>query len=101
MHDAIEVDRRRFLSVAVIAIAGARAGLASVGGAQTPVMTRTLGELKQVNAGVLNVGYAELGPPQGRAVLLLHTCRRRRRGRSLTRSSTATVCDGQGGPDDS
>jgi pimeloyl-ACP methyl ester carboxylesterase len=29
-------------------------------------------DVKQVNAGVLNVGYAELGPPRGRAVLLLH-----------------------------
>src|SRR5919206_3505346 len=28
--------------------------------------------LKQVEAGVLNVGYAEAGPPTGRAVILLH-----------------------------
>ena len=70
MHDAIEVDRRQFLSLAGVAIAGARTGLASVGGAQTP-MTRAF-EVKQVNAGVLSVGYAELGSPRGRAVLLLH-----------------------------
>ena len=28
--------------------------------------------LKQIDAGVLNVGYAEAGPPDGRVVLLLH-----------------------------
>jgi pimeloyl-ACP methyl ester carboxylesterase len=30
------------------------------------------GPLKQVDAGILNVGYAEVGPPDGPAVLLLH-----------------------------
>jgi pimeloyl-ACP methyl ester carboxylesterase len=32
----------------------------------------SFGPLKQVEAGVLNVGYAEAGPPDGSAVLLLH-----------------------------
>jgi len=30
------------------------------------------GALKQIDAGVLNVGYAEVGPSDGRAVMLLH-----------------------------
>src|SRR2546421_9664354 len=30
------------------------------------------GPLKQVDAGVLNVGYAEAGPPDGPVVILLH-----------------------------
>ena len=30
------------------------------------------GALKQIDAGVLNVGYAEAGPSDGRAVVLLH-----------------------------
>src|ERR1700752_5180503 len=30
------------------------------------------GALKQIDAGVLNVGYAEVGPSGGRAVMLLH-----------------------------
>lgn len=32
----------------------------------------TLGTLKQINAGVLNVGYAEAGPANGPVVILLH-----------------------------
>jgi pimeloyl-ACP methyl ester carboxylesterase len=32
----------------------------------------SLGPLKQVDAGVLSVGYAEAGPPDGPAVVLLH-----------------------------
>ena len=70
MHEAMEIDRRQFLGMAGMAIASTRTGLASVGGAQT-VMTSSL-DVKQVNAGLLNVGYTELGPPRGRAVLLLH-----------------------------
>jgi pimeloyl-ACP methyl ester carboxylesterase len=33
---------------------------------------QTLGPIKQINAGVLNVGYAEVGPANGRPVILLH-----------------------------
>jgi pimeloyl-ACP methyl ester carboxylesterase len=36
-------------------------------GASTP-----FGALKQVDAGVLSIGYAEAGPPEGLAVILLH-----------------------------
>ena len=32
----------------------------------------SFGDLKQINAGVLNIGYAESGPPTGQAVILLH-----------------------------
>ncbi len=32
----------------------------------------TFGPLKQIDAGLLNVGYAEAGPANGPAVLLLH-----------------------------
>jgi len=32
----------------------------------------SFGSLKQIDAGVLNVGYAEAGPPDGPAVILLH-----------------------------
>ena len=46
-------------------VAAARLGL--IGSAHTQ-----FGALKQIDAGVLNVGYAEAGPADGPAVLLLH-----------------------------
>src|SRR3954447_6909571 len=64
-------NRRRFLSAAAVAVAAAP--LRAVA-AQRPrsASTNTFGPLKQLDAGVLNVGYAELGPPHGGAVVLLH-----------------------------
>jgi pimeloyl-ACP methyl ester carboxylesterase len=32
----------------------------------------SFGQLQQIDAGVLNVGYAEAGPTDGPAVMLLH-----------------------------
>src|SRR5438552_708236 len=37
-----------------------------------PGTNTSFGSLKQINAGVLNVGYAEAGPTDGSAVILLH-----------------------------
>src|SRR5438874_13374891 len=71
MYQQIDVDRRRFLSAAAAAIAAARLGAVGASGAPS-AGTNTFGELKQIDAGVLNVGYAELGPPHGGAVVLLH-----------------------------
>jgi pimeloyl-ACP methyl ester carboxylesterase len=64
-------NRRRFLSAAAIAIAAAPLGAI---GARRPkaVGTNKFDDLKQIDAGALNVGYAELGPQQGVAVVLLH-----------------------------
>jgi pimeloyl-ACP methyl ester carboxylesterase len=38
----------------------------------TPGTSTSFGSLKQVDAGVLNIGYAEAGPANGPAVVLLH-----------------------------
>ena len=40
--------------------------------APVPGMNKAFGPLKQADAGVLNIGYAEVGPSNGRLVVLLH-----------------------------
>jgi pimeloyl-ACP methyl ester carboxylesterase len=83
MHDTVDHDRRRFLGTAALTLAAARVGM--IDRATTPskahptmVPSRTrvpptsFESLKQVDAGVLNVGYAESGPANGTAVILLH-----------------------------
>ena len=74
-HDAGATDRRRFLGTVAAAVATASWAVAEPATAQTgeAVGTHTsFGALKHVDAGVLNVAYAEAGPPDGRPVLLLH-----------------------------
>ncbi|HEY2560568.1 MAG TPA: alpha/beta hydrolase [Caldimonas sp.] len=76
-------DRRRFLGAAAMTIAAAELGVAGSASAQPaanaptasttkPGTQTSFGSLKQVDAGVLNVGYAEAGPASGPPVILLH-----------------------------
>ena len=74
-------DRRRFLSTAAVALAAAPfamsgALLAQSGdakpGAVRPGAHTSFAALKQIEAGVLDVGYAEAGPADGPVVILLH-----------------------------
>jgi pimeloyl-ACP methyl ester carboxylesterase len=71
MHEDINSDRRRFLSLAAMTIAGARLAANGTERAQS-VSAHSFGELKQIDAGVLSVGYVEDGPAGGPAVVLLH-----------------------------
>ena len=80
----IDHDRRRFFGTAALTVAAAQLGM--IGGAKgqssPPKSTRlpaikagtntSFGPLKQIDAGVLNVGYAEAGPADGAPVILLH-----------------------------
>ncbi|MFC5067385.1 alpha/beta fold hydrolase [Flaviflagellibacter deserti] len=82
MSDAFNPQRRRFFGTAAATIAAAQfgmAGLASAQGAKptdlpavNPGTNTSFGSLKQIHAGVLNVGYAEAGPADGPPVILLH-----------------------------
>ena len=81
MSEAINRDRRRFFGTAALTIAAARLGLIGPASAQQqtknlptikPGTNTSLGPLKQIDAGVLNVGYAEAGPANGAPVILLH-----------------------------
>lgn len=73
MPDPLNDDRRRFLGLAAAAIAGAQLLVASWSTTQaSPSGENTFGVLKQVSAGLLDIGYAEAGPADGPPVILLH-----------------------------
>jgi pimeloyl-ACP methyl ester carboxylesterase len=77
----INHDRRRFLGTAALTVAAAHFGRLGTARAQSPQINAppiapgtntSLGPPKQVDTGVLNVGYAEAGPGGGPPVILLH-----------------------------
>jgi pimeloyl-ACP methyl ester carboxylesterase len=65
-------DRRRRLIGAMTLTVATAAFAARRAQAATSAKAAPFGALKQVDAGVLSVGYAELGPAGGAPVLLLH-----------------------------
>jgi pimeloyl-ACP methyl ester carboxylesterase len=81
---AVDYHRRRFFGAAALTVAAARLGMVSSAEAETsktkapslrsikPGTYTTFGPLKQIDAGVLSVGYAEAGPANGPVVVLLH-----------------------------
>jgi pimeloyl-ACP methyl ester carboxylesterase len=70
MSETINYRRRRFLGATAMTIAVAP--LRSLRAASAIGAITSFGPLKQIEAGVLTVGYAEAGPPNGPAVVLLH-----------------------------
>jgi pimeloyl-ACP methyl ester carboxylesterase len=79
MSEEINHERRRILGSAVLTIAAAELAIVGAAYAQSgkigpikPGTNTSFGPLKQIDAGVLNVGYAEAGPARGPAVILLH-----------------------------
>jgi pimeloyl-ACP methyl ester carboxylesterase len=84
MSDPIDQDRRSFLGSAAMTFAAAQFAFSGAADAQPnkvkPVIAGTIkpgtntsfAALKQIDAGLLNVGYAEAGPADGEPVLLLH-----------------------------
>jgi pimeloyl-ACP methyl ester carboxylesterase len=84
MSEEIDRDRRRFVGNVALTIAAAQFGMIGSAVAQTgtskparvppikPGTNKSFGPLKQIDAGLLNVGYAEMGPSGGPPVILLH-----------------------------
>jgi pimeloyl-ACP methyl ester carboxylesterase len=80
MSEEINHHRRDFVSAAAMTIAAAQLGIAGSAHAQSgkaipaikPGTNTSFGPLKQIDAGVVNVGYAEAGPANGPVVILLH-----------------------------
>jgi len=79
MPEQIDHDRRRLLGTAVLTLAAAELAMLGSADAQPgtinpikPGTNTSFASLKQIDAGVLNVGYAEAGPANGPPVILLH-----------------------------
>src|SRR5438132_2464123 len=79
MSEEINRDRRRLMGTAVLTIAAAELAMIGSADAQSktvnpikPGTNTSFGSLKQIDAGVLNIGYAEAGPANGPPVILLH-----------------------------
>src|SRR6266851_974192 len=82
--ETIDRQRRRFFGAAALTIAAAEFGMIGSAGAQAgkakstglrttkPGTHTSFASLKQIDAGVLNVGYGEAGPADGPPVILLH-----------------------------
>ncbi len=82
MREETKYNRRRFLGSAAMTIAAANIAMTSTADEKSndlPQSTNiksgtntSFGSLKQIDAGALNVGYAEAGPSDGPPVILLH-----------------------------
>jgi pimeloyl-ACP methyl ester carboxylesterase len=82
--EAIDQNRRRFVGTAAMTIAAGQLGIFGSANAQAssakpaspaagnPGTNTSFASIKQIEAGLLNVGYAEAGPANGPAVILLH-----------------------------
>ena len=79
----VSPDRRRFLGITASTVTAARLGrsasaavdppaAASMRGVPAEATSAQFGPVKQIDAGVLNVGYVEAGPADGCPVILLH-----------------------------
>src|ERR1043166_2608274 len=79
--EVIDRRRRRFMGTAAMSIAAAQLGMTAFAQAQAgktklpavkPGTNTSFPAIKQIDAGLLNVGYAEAGPADGAPVVLLH-----------------------------
>jgi pimeloyl-ACP methyl ester carboxylesterase len=80
----VDHQRRRFFGAAAVTFAATQFGVIGSANAQAikaaakalpeikPGAHTSFGPLKQIDAGVLNIGYAEAGPADGPPVILLH-----------------------------
>jgi pimeloyl-ACP methyl ester carboxylesterase len=80
MAEEINTHRRRFCNTATHTLALAPFAVVGLTDVEADSAVRSipsrrsaaLGPLRQIHAGDLNVGYVEIGPSEGRAVVLLH-----------------------------
>jgi pimeloyl-ACP methyl ester carboxylesterase len=81
--EQIDRHRRSFFGTAAMTLAAAQFGMTGLASAQPnkksadiPAIRRgthtSIGPMKQIDAGLLNVGYADVGPANGPVAILLH-----------------------------
>jgi hypothetical protein len=80
----VRCTRRCFLGTTAVTVAAAQLGMFKLADARsssaepqdvrpiTPGTNTSFAAIKQIDAGLLNVGYAESGPANGPTVVLLH-----------------------------
>lgn len=81
MSPQVNHQRRRFFGIAAMTVAATQLGMSTIAHAQTSAASpdsvkagghTAFAALKQIKAGVLDIGYAEAGPADGPVVLLVH-----------------------------
>lgn len=80
MSNSIDLHRREFFGIAAMGLAAVQLGVPTVAAAGSGKETRmkastahtSFAAMKNIQAGVLDVAYAEAGPANGKPVLLLH-----------------------------
>jgi pimeloyl-ACP methyl ester carboxylesterase len=77
MTEKSKYDRRQFMGAAAMTVAATQLRVSRNAGAtseriKSPLSVSSLGPVNQLQAGLLNVGYVEAGPPNGTPVVLLH-----------------------------
>ena len=75
-HNVADPHRRAFVRLAATAaatfVAGSASAQASPSNSAPSRSAASFGPLRQVDAGVLNIGYVEIGPASGAPLLLFH-----------------------------
>jgi len=82
MKNELEFNRRKFIGLTAITLAFSQFGNFGVSRAASTLHGKPANgvissanyfkEIKQIHAGLLNIGYAEVGPKDGQVVLLVH-----------------------------
>ncbi|RYY10881.1 MAG: alpha/beta hydrolase, partial [Chitinophagaceae bacterium] len=82
MENVERLNRRKFLGLSTMSVVASQFGIFDQAKAQSSLNSlndkkqisspHSFRQVKQINAGVLNIGYAEEGPSDGKPVVLLH-----------------------------
>lgn len=75
MSDPVNLRRRRLLGTTLAGVTLAELGLSQLANAATSASVgghTSFEAIRQIDAGDLNIGYAEAGPKNGKVVILLH-----------------------------